>query len=58
MDINLTFVVQGFAFFAVAWILMKWGAPAKLFIDKYFNLLSIIFVLLLIGGFAAIAMMM
>ncbi len=27
MDINLTFVVQGFAFFAVAWLVMKFGWP-------------------------------
>ncbi|MGH8030904.1 MAG: F0F1 ATP synthase subunit B [Luteimonas sp.] len=27
MDINLTFVVQGIAFFAVAWMVMKFGWP-------------------------------
>ena len=27
MDINLTFVVQGLAFFAVAWMVMKFGWP-------------------------------
>ena len=27
MDINLTFIVQGFAFFAVAWLVMKYGWP-------------------------------
>ena len=27
MDINLTFVIQGFAFFAVAWMVMKFGWP-------------------------------
>jgi F-type H+-transporting ATPase subunit b len=27
MDINLTFIVQGFAFFAVAWMVMKFGWP-------------------------------
>jgi len=27
MDINLTFVVQGLAFFAVAWLVMKFGWP-------------------------------
>jgi F-type H+-transporting ATPase subunit b len=27
MDINLTFIVQGFAFFAVAWLVMKFGWP-------------------------------
>ena len=27
MDINLTFIVQGIAFFAVAWMVMKFGWP-------------------------------
>ena len=39
-------------FFVVAWLLHKWGEPAKQFIDRYFNLLCISFVVLLIGGFA------
>ncbi|KAF1712579.1 F0F1 ATP synthase subunit B [Pseudoxanthomonas kalamensis DSM 18571] len=28
MDINLTFIVQGLAFFAVAWLVMKFGWPS------------------------------
>ena len=27
MDINITLVIQGLAFFAVAWIVMKFGWP-------------------------------
>ena len=27
MDINLTFIIQGLAFFAVAWVVMKYGWP-------------------------------
>jgi F-type H+-transporting ATPase subunit b len=27
MDINLTLVIQGLAFFAVAWLVMKFGWP-------------------------------
>ncbi len=38
-------------FFVVAWLLHKWGEPAKHFIDKYFNILCIVFVALLVGGF-------
>jgi membrane protein YqaA with SNARE-associated domain len=38
-------------FFAVAWMLKKWGKSAKKFIDRYFNLLCIAFVVLLMGGF-------
>jgi len=41
-------------FFLVAWLLHKWGEPAKLFIDRYFNLLCIAFVVLLIGGFVVL----
>ena len=39
-------------FFFVAWLLYKWGPPAKRFIDRYFNILCILFILLLVGGFA------
>ena len=38
-------------FFIVATIIRFGGAPAKKFIDRYFNLLTIIFVVLLIAGF-------
>ena len=27
MDINITLVIQGLAFFAVAWVVMKFGWP-------------------------------
>ena len=37
-------------FFCVAWALKKWGKPARDFIDRYFNLLCIAFVVLLAGG--------
>jgi len=38
-------------FFVLAFVLWKYGAPIKTFIDKYFNLLAVIFVILLILGF-------
>jgi membrane protein YqaA with SNARE-associated domain len=41
-------------FFLVAGLIWKFGPPVKLFIDKYFNLLTIAFVVLLVGGFAVI----
>ncbi len=41
-------------FFLVAWLLYKWGEPAKKLIDRYFNLLCIAFVSLLVGGFVLI----
>jgi membrane protein YqaA with SNARE-associated domain len=45
-------------FFAVAWVLKKWGRPAKAFIDRYFNLLCVAFVVLLIAGFAVLKLVM
>lgn len=38
-------------FFLVAWLIKRFGESMKEFIDKYFNILSILFVVLLIGGF-------
>lgn len=38
-------------FFAEAGILYFFGKPAKKFIDKYFNIISILFLVLLIGSF-------
>ncbi len=41
-------------FFLVGWLIYKFGPSIKLFIDRYFNILAIVFVLLLIGGFILI----
>ena len=41
-------------FFLVGTLIWKFGSPIKTFIDKYFNLLTIIFTVLLIGGFIVI----
>ena len=41
-------------FFLVAGLIWQFGPPIKDFIDRYFNLLSVVFVVLLIGGFAII----
>jgi membrane protein YqaA with SNARE-associated domain len=45
-------------FFAVAGLIYYFGPPVRIFIDKYFNLLSIAFVVLLIGGFAIVRWML
>jgi membrane protein YqaA with SNARE-associated domain len=49
---------RAFRFFLVAWLLYKWGDPARRFIDRYFNLLSISFIVLLIGGFVLLKVAM
>jgi membrane protein YqaA with SNARE-associated domain len=41
-------------FFLVAGLIFKYGPMMRDFIDKYFNLLSVLFVILLIGGFLVI----
>lgn len=43
-------------FFAVAALIYFFGPPVRRFIDRYFNLLSVVFVVLLIGGFALLGM--
>lgn len=45
---------RGLRFFAVAGMIYFFGKPIKDFIDKYFNLLAIVFTVLLVGGFLLI----
>lgn len=41
-------------FFVVAGLIWKFGAPIKVFIDRYFNLLAIAFFVILVAGFLLI----
>ncbi|MEE9498352.1 MAG: YqaA family protein [Nitrospinaceae bacterium] len=41
-------------FFIVAGLIYKFGAPIKVFIEKYFNILSIVFIVLLFAGFVLV----
>lgn len=50
----VSFVGRGMRFFIVAGLLYLFGPPIQRFIDRYFNLLCVVFVVLLVGGFAAI----
>ncbi|HEY3244257.1 MAG TPA: VTT domain-containing protein [Phycisphaerae bacterium] len=50
----VSIVGRGARFFAVATLLYWVGPPMRRFIERYFNLLSLAFVLLLIGGFVVI----
>lgn len=54
MFIIASFISRGARFFLVGWLIWKFGQPIKGFIDKYFNLLAILFTVLLIGGFVAV----
>ncbi len=44
-------VSRSLRFFLVAWLLYRYGKEMRGFIDRYFNLLSILFLILLVGGF-------
>jgi len=54
MFIIASIVSRGLRFFAIAALIWKFGKPIKVFIDKYFNLLAILFTVLLIGSFVLI----
>jgi membrane protein YqaA with SNARE-associated domain len=45
---------RGARFYVVSVLLYFFGNPIRKFIEKYFNLLTIIFVLLLVGGFLVV----
>jgi membrane protein YqaA with SNARE-associated domain len=45
---------RGLRFFLVSWLLYKFGAPIRTFIEKNLGLLFTLFMVLLIGGFVAI----
>lgn len=46
-----SFVSRSLRFFIVTLLIYKYGKPIKVFIERYFNILSLLFVLLLVGGF-------
>lgn len=47
-------LARGLRFFLVAWLLKKYGHSMKIFIEKNLGMLSVVFLLLLLGGFALI----
>ncbi|TDH34848.1 DedA family protein [Pseudohoeflea suaedae] len=50
----ISVIGRGFRFFLVAFLLYRFGDPIRVFIEKYLNLLFILFVLLLVGGLYAV----
>ncbi len=59
----LTFTIasaagRGFRFYLLAGLLWKYGKPIQLFIEKYLEHLTILFLVLLIGGFIALKYML
>jgi len=49
-----SFCARGVRYVLIGWLIKKYGAPIRDFIDKYFNLLSILFVVLVICGYLAL----
>ncbi len=45
-------------FFLVAAFIWKFGPPVRSFLEKYFNLLSVLFMVLLIGGFVLMKLLL
>lgn len=50
----VSLVSRGARFFLVAGMIRWFGPPVKQFIDRYFNLLTILFTVLLVGGFLVV----
>lgn len=48
-------VTRGARFFLIAWLLRRYGAPMQEFIERRLTLVGWTFLILLIGGFAAVA---
>lgn len=49
---------RGVRFFLIAGLIHRYGPPVGRFIDRYFNLLTIIFAVLLVGGFGIIRLVL
>jgi len=54
----VSFVARSARFFLVAGLIWKFGPQIKKFIDRYFNILSIAFVVLLVAGFLLIRLVL
>jgi membrane protein YqaA with SNARE-associated domain len=50
-------VARGLRFFAVAWLLWKFGAPIRDFIERRLGLMFTLFVALLLGGFLVVRLL-
>ena len=47
----VSIIGRGARFFLVAWLCARYGPPVREFIEKYLGILTIVFTVLLIGGF-------
>ena len=47
-------LARGLRFYLVEWLLAKYGQSMKVFIESNLGILSVLFLILLVGGFALI----
>ena len=52
----LATITRGARFFLIAWLLKRYGAPMQEFIERRLTLIGWLFLIALVGGFAAIAL--
>ena len=52
--VGASLVSRGARFFIVAGLLKLFGPPVRVFIEKYFDILALLFVFLLVGGFVSL----
>lgn len=55
--VGASLISRGLRFFIFAVLFFYFGRPARIFIERYFNLLSVLFLGLLIGGFILVKML-
>jgi membrane protein YqaA with SNARE-associated domain len=53
----LALITRGARFFLIAFLIRKYGEPVQAFIEKRLTLVSWLFLLILVGGFALIALL-
>ena len=53
----LALITRGARFFLIAFLLKRFGAPVQQFIERRMNLVGTVFLIVLIGGFAAVALL-
>ena len=50
-------IARGLRFFLIAWLLYAYGEKMRIFIEKNLGWLSVLFLVLLIGGFALLKLL-
>jgi len=53
----VSFFSRGARFYIVSALIWKFGPPIKKFIDRYFNMLSVAFIIILVLGFVVVKML-